>query len=407
MDYSLEKVFTDVLIIGSGAAACMAALEAAKVGASVLVVDKGRLTRSGSTVTAGGGTAAAFGHTEFGKKGNPDTPEQHWCDTIKKGRYISNQDMVRYLVDNIPATVNYLVDLGVPYTKTKDGLYYQNKGVGQTYARNCTPRGNGAMLTEVLAKEFCYRGVTFLERTRIAKLLVRDKRVIGAIGINEAKNKTYIISAKTVVIAAGSATGLQGFASAAFKTEGDSYWLGYDAGAVLANMEFLEFTFIPLINGKALPCGGSTQIVSRGAKFYNQLGERFMERYNPDTLEQTTRAVLIDAFYKEMKSGRGPVFMECSSISPEAWREWSKIGHAFISFVKAAGIDFEQGRVELAPALHCMIGGILTDTSGRTSVDGLFAAGEAATGVQGAVRLGGNSIAECLVYGQKAGREAA
>lgn len=406
MNYNSEKMYTDVLVIGSGAAACMAALEASKSGVKVLIVDKGRLTRSGSTVTAGAGTAAAFGHTELGKKGNSDTPYQHWEDTVKKGRYISNQDLVKYLTEDITEIVDYLVDIGVPYVKTEEGLYYQNQGVGQTYPRNCTPKGNGAALTEIISKEFCYRGVSYLERTRIVKLLTKDNRVIGAIGINATEGKIYMISAKAVIIAAGSATGLQGFASASFKTEGDSYWLAHNAGASLANMEFLEFTFIPMINGRAMPCGGSTQITSRGAKFYNQLGERFMEKYNPDTLERTTRAVLVDAFYREMKEGRGPVYMDCASIAYELWIEWEKIGHSFINFVKAANVDYLKDKIELVPALHCFIGGIIIDASGKTNVEGLFAAGEASTGVQGAVRLGGSSIAECLVYGKRAGLKA-
>ena len=407
MDFIHERIHTDILIIGSGAAACMAAYEATKYNVDVLLVDQGRLGRSGSSATAGAGTAAAFGHTILGEKGNPDTPDQHFTDIVSKGRYLSNQKLVRLLVDEIRDIVRHLIEIGIPYELTQDGLFYQNQGVGQTYARNCTPRGNGAIVTELLLKEVAFRGVSLLEQTRIIKLFAKNNRIVGALGINALRKKLYFISAKSIIIAGGSATALQNYASASFKTNGDSFWLAYDAGADLSNMEILEFSFVPLVDHKVVPCGGSTQLTSRGSRFYNSLGERFMEKYNPETLEKTTRAVLISAFYREMKNGHGPIYMDCASISPELWRNWEKIGHPFLNFMKAAGIDYEKGKVYLVPALHCFLGGIVIDPWGRTGVEGLYAAGEATTGTHGAVRLGGSAFAECFVFGKRAGLKAA
>jgi len=407
MEFTHERIHTDVLIIGSGAAAGMAALEATKYNLEVLLVEHGRLGRSGSSATAGAGTAAAFGHTVLGEKGNPDTTQQHFEDIVKKGRYLGNQKLVRLMVDEIRDIVRHLIEIGIPYEMTTDGLFYQNQGVGQTFARNCTPRGNGAIVTELLLKEAGFRGVTLLERTRIVKLFKNNNRIIGALGVDAHKKKLYFISARSIIIAAGSATALQNYASASFKTNGDSFWLAYDAGADLSNMEILEFSFVPLLDQKAVPCGGSTQLTSRGSRFYNATGERFMERYNPETLEKTTRAVLISAFYREMKNGRGPVYMDCASIAPELWRNWEKIGHPFLNFMKAAGIDYEKGKVHLVPALHCFLGGIVIDQWGRTNVEGLYAAGEATTGIHGAVRLGGSAFAECFVFGKRAGAQAA
>lgn len=403
----LQRLSTDVLVIGSGAAACMAALEATRFGASVLMVDRGRIGRSGSTTTAGAGTAAAFGHTVFGEPGNPDTLEQHFQDTVTKGRFLSDQERVRILVQEIRPLVDQLCELGVPYAKTSQGLYYQNQGVGQTYARNCTPKGNGAALTEIVAKELAWRGVTFLERTRVLKLLPGGDNVSAAVAVSTDLSSAYLIEAGATVLAAGSATALQKYASAAFKTTGDAFWLAHDAGAELANMEFLEFTFIPLVKGRAVPCGGSTQLTSRGAKFYNAEGERFMKRYNPETMEKTTRAVIINAFYKEMVGGRGPVTMDCGSISPELWEKWESMGHNFINFMRAAKVDYHKGQVQLVPALHCLLGGVNIDNWSRTKVPGLFAAGETTTGIHGAVRLGGAAFAECYVFGNRAGAQAA
>ena len=146
--------------------------------------------------------------------------------------------------------------------------------------------------------------------------------MIGALGVHFDEQKLYLIEARSIVLCSGSATALQPHASAAFKTFGDTYRLAYEAGAALADMEFLEFTFIPLVAGKAVPCGGSTQITSRGGRFYNRLGERFMERYNPESGERTTRRPWFRRFYREMRAGRGPVYLDCATIAPELWEEW-------------------------------------------------------------------------------------
>lgn len=410
MSLPVQQHTCDVLVVGGGIAAGAAALAACSQGARTLVLDQGRFGRSGSSATAGGGTAAAFGHTHRGVPGNADTPEQHFADTIAKGCGIADPDLVRILVQESPDAVRRLMRLGVPYACTEQGLLYQNHGVGQTHPRNCTPRGNGAEIAERLIKEAAFRGAGLLAQCRVFSLYRRKGAVAGAVALDTSDPREpflRLINARAVVLAAGSATALLPHASAAFTTSGDGFRLAFEAGASIANMEFLEFTFVPLIHGRAVPCGGSTQLTSRGADFLNASGERFMERLNPGG-ERVTRAFLVEAFYREMQAGRGPVRLDCTSLSAATWAEWEGIGHPLLTLLRALyGEGYPKASLELVPALHCLLGGVLMDADGRTDVPGLWVAGENATGVQGAVRLGGNAIAECLVFGQRAGRNAA
>jgi len=403
----MDSLHADVLVIGGGAAALAAACAAADDGARVLLMDSGRPARSGSSATAGGGTAAAFGHTCLGITGNADTPDIHFEDTLREGHGINNPRLVRCLVSEIIPIVRRLTAGGVPYTLTDEGLYYQNRGVGQSFPRNCTPRGNSAVLCEWLLKTASFRGVASFACMRAVSLLQDETGVTGAVALQTDTGRMLHITAGSVVLAAGSATALMPYASAAFPTWGDSFRLAWEAGAELANMEFLEFTFSPVVAGRSFPCGGSTQLVSRGARFINGRGDAFLEN-NPALGPHPTRAALVPAFYNEIKEGRGPVRLECASILPEHWEAWEAIGHPLIALLTTLyGREYRQKTLEFSPAMHCDLGGIVIDEWGRTSIPRLFAAGEATTGIHGASRLGGNAIAECLVFGTRAGMAAA
>jgi len=403
----MDMLRTDVLIIGGGAAALAAAWSAAESGADVILMDAGRPGRSGSSATAGGGTAAAFGHTCLGEPGNDDTPDIHYEDTLSEGRGINDPKLVRVLADEIVPLVRRLTDSGVPYVQTGEGLYYQNRGVGQSRPRNCTPRGNSVVLCEWLLKSAVYRGAVCLNRTRAISLLTDEGRVVGALAMRTETGKKICISAGSVILAAGSATALMPYASAAFPTWGDSFRLAWEAGAELANMEFLEFTFAPMNGSHVMAIGGSTQLVSRGARFINKEGFPFLEN-DPTLGPHPTRAVLVPAFFREIKAGRGPILLECSSIAPNRWKEWESIGHPLIQLLTSLyGPYYQNETLAFTPALHCVLGGIVVDEWCKSSIPGLFAAGEAATGIHGAARLGGNAIAECLVFGSRAGTAAA
>ncbi|MDR0622238.1 MAG: FAD-binding protein [Deltaproteobacteria bacterium] len=397
----LESLHCDVLVIGGGAAASRAAVEAAGLGAKVLVCDRGRVGRGGSSFTCGGGTAAAFGHSQA------DGPERHAAETLERGGGINSPELVEVLAKEAPGEVAFLESIGLVYAKTPEGLYRQNRGLGQLIPRNCTPKGNGAALVKALVKEAAWRGARFLDRVRAVKLLSLDGRAVGAACLDLSGQRSLAIEAKAVVLAAGSATGLYPGSSAAYPGFGDAFRMGSDLGLKLANMEFLEFTFVPVVGGRLTSVGGSTQLTDRGAGFVNALGQdlRTLHDIGPTGL---TRAAVTKAIWLEEKAGRGPVSLDLTPITEAAWREWESAGHPFLAFLKAAnGSDRRRAKIPLAVALHCHLGGLPIDPWGQTAAPGLLAAGETATGLHGALRLGGNAIAECLVFGRRAGLAAA
>jgi succinate dehydrogenase/fumarate reductase flavoprotein subunit len=388
----------DVLIVGGGLAASMAALEAAKHGASVVLVDKGRLGRSGSSPTSGGVPQAAFGHVD-----PRDNKEIHFKDTIVEGEFIPHQKIVRAIVNEVTDRVLELEEIGVPFKKLKDsGKFYQEKRLGSTFARSIPPIGGSVKMLGILRREVFHREVSVHQWVMITKLFRDDGGVTGALGINVQNGKFHLYRAKAIVLAAGSATALQKYSSANFLTTGDAYLAAFNLGARLANLEFLEFTLIPAPKGLTISMGGLSPFTSKGGRFFNGLGERFLEKYDPDRLENTARATLVRAAYKEMLEGRGPVYMDPSFIPHDHWDIEMTFEHS--QKLAKAGIDCRRDRFEWVPALHTFLGGIVINERCETGIKGLYAAGESCTGTHGANRLSGNAIASALVLGTRSGK---
>ena len=190
----------------------------------------------------------------------------------------------------------------------------------------------------------------------ITKLFRDRDRVAGALGVNIQTGETRLYKAKSTILAAGSAVALQKYTSANFQTTGDAYVAAFDIGAQLANLEFLEFTLIPAPNGITVPMAGLSPFTSKGGRFLNAAGERFLEKYDPERLEGTTRAILVQATYKEMLAGRGPISIDPSFIPDEKWDD--EIQYEYAPKLSAAGIDCRRDRFEWVPALHTFLGGI-------------------------------------------------
>jgi succinate dehydrogenase/fumarate reductase flavoprotein subunit len=390
----------DVLIIGGGLAACMAAIEAAKRGVDVVLVDKGRLGRSGSSPTSGGVPQAAFAHAD-----PRDSKEIHFKDTIVGGEYIPHQKIVRAVVSEITNKIVELEEIGLHFKRAADGKFYQEKRLGSSYARSVPPIGGSVGMMGTLRKEVFNREVTVQQWVMITKLFRQSDRVTGALGINVQTGEFFLYRAKAIILAAGSAVGLQKYTSANFHTTGDAYVAAFNIGAELANLEFLEFTLIPAPKGLTIPMAGLSPFTSKGGRFLNASGERFLEKYDPDRLEGTTRAVLVQATYKEMLAGHGPIFIDPSFIPNDKWDD--EIAFEYAPKLSAAGIDCRRDRFEWVPALHTFLGGLLVNENGETGIPGLFAAGESATGMHGANRLSGNAVAAAMVTGSRAGKFAA
>ena len=390
----------DVLIIGGGLAACMAALEASKRGMDVILVDKGRLGRSGSSPTSGGVPQAAFGHAD-----PRDSKDVHFRDTVIGGDYIPNQRIVRVVVDEITERIIELEEIGLHFKKAADGKhFYQEKRLGSSFARSVPPIGGSVGMMGTLRKEVLNREANVQQWTMITKLFRENDRLTGALGVNVQTGEFRLYKAKAVILAAGSAVGLQKYTSANFHTTGDAYVAAFDIGAGLANMEFLEFTLIPAPKGITVPMAGLSPFTSKGGRFLNAAGERFLEKYDPARLEGTTRAILVQATYKEMLSGHGPICIDPSFIPDEKWDD--EIQFEYAPKLSAAGIDCRRDRFEWVPALHTFLGGLFINENCETNIAGLFAAGESATGMHGSNRLSGNAIASCMVLGARAGKYA-
>jgi succinate dehydrogenase/fumarate reductase flavoprotein subunit len=402
MSDQVQTTDCDVLIIGGGLAACMAALEASKRNMDVVLVDKGRLGRSGSSPTSGGVPQAAFAHAD-----PRDSKDQHFRDTILGGDYIPNQKIVRAIVDEVTDRVIELEEMGLHFKKTPDGKqFYQEKRLGSSYARSCPPVGGSVGMLGSLRKEVFNREVQVHQWTMVTKLLRRNGRVTGAFGINVQKGTYQAYRARAVVLAAGSAIGIQKYTSANFLTTGDAYVAAFDIGAPLANLEFLEFTLIPAPGGEAISMAGLSPFTSKGGRFFNALNERFLEKYDPDRLEGTTRAILVGATYKEMLEGRGPVYLDPSYIPDEKWDD--EIQFEYTPKLGKAGVNARSDRFQWVPALHTFLGGLdINERCEVPGVEGLYASGESATGTHGSNRLSGNAIASAFALGARSGKYAA
>lgn len=391
----------DILIVGGGLAASMAALEASKRGMEVILVDKGRLGRSGSSPTSGGVPQAAFGHAD-----PRDNKDIHFRDTVVGGDYIPHQKIVRAVVSEITDRIIELEEIGLHFKKAADGKhFYQEKRLGSSFPRSVPPIGGSVGMMGTLRKEVLNREVNVQQWTMITKLFKERERVTGALGVNVQTGEFRLYRFKAIILAAGSAVGLQKYTSANFHTTGDAYVAAFEIGAELANLEFLEFTLIPAPKGITVPMAGLSPFTSKGGRFLNAAGERFLEKYDPERLEGTTRAILVQATYQEMLAGRGPISIDPSFIPDDKWDD--EIQFEYAPKLAAAGIDCRRDRFEWVPALHTFLGGLLINENCETTIAGLFAAGESSTGMHGSNRLSGNAIASCMVLGARAGKFAA
>ncbi|MBI2303355.1 MAG: FAD-binding protein [Chloroflexi bacterium] len=399
---SESHLLTDVLIIGGGAAAAMAAIEAAKFGVKVVLVDKGRLGRSGNSPPSGG---AIWPPIPPERGGNPQTtPDRMFKDIVVGGSYLANQDWARLYVEEGFHRVVELENFGVPFTKNPDGTFLRG-----------TPEavGQGFGLMEALRKEVFHREVQVIEQAMVTRLVTMDNSVVGAVALDVKNDDAIVFHAAAVVLGGGSATALYPHASSAYLTTGDAYAMAYHAGATLINMEFPEFTIVPAPGGRPIATGGSRWPIAEGGHFLNGRGERFMEKYEPQLLEKAflqARGRFIIPMYREMVAGNGPIYLDPSPISLRQWEEREKVeGEIFlIGKLKASGIDYRTQKHEWAIAIHTFMGGALINERAETTPPGLYACGEAAGhgGVLGADR-GYSGLVTALVSGQRAGKCAA
>lgn len=403
---------TSVLVIGGGAAGGRAAIAANKLGMDVLLIDKGFIGRSGATSISIGGIAAVADPQ--------DTPEAHFRDTIIGGEFLNNQHLVEIMVNEGPEKVFELEKYGMMFMRTDDGGFRLGQSGGHTYPRilfEFYPDKVGQAIMRALKSELIKRRIPFLEEVYVIDLLTDDSKVVGAVALDLKSGDLVVISAKATVLATGGAGQLNGWDSVSaittnpIQNTGDGHAMAFRAGAELLDMEFVQympmgFVYPRILHGVGIGEPGFESMVLK-AKLFNAKGERFMKYYEPERLERTTRDKLTRAILTEIREGRGTEHGGVYYDYTENPTYPQERPYRYMLFTKYCRVDPTRQWVEGAPTWHYFMGGVKINERCETSLPGLYAAGEVAGGIHGANRLGGNSLLDTQVFGERAGHYAA
>src|SRR3989440_1841077 len=396
----------DVLIIGAGGAGLRAAVEALSHGASVGIVCKSLLGKA-HTVMAEGGIAAAMANVDPG-----DDWRTHFGDTMRGGKLLNNWRMAQIHAQEAPDRVRELELWGALFDRTEKGQILQRAFGGHTYKRLChVGDRTGLEMIRTLQDRGVQMGFDVYMECTITRLLKDGDRIAGAFGYWRENGRFVVFKAKSVVLATGGIGKAYQITSNSWEYTGDGMALAYEAGAELMDMEFVQFH----PTGMVWPPGVQGLLVTEavrgeGGTLRNRNGERFMERHDPKRMELSTRDVVARAIYTEVKEGRGTehggAYLDILHKPAEYVKR--KLPSTDHQFRELADVDITKGPMEVGPTCHYMMGGIRVDAeTAQSNVPGLFAAGEAAAGLHGANRLGGNSLSDLLVFGRRAGFAAA
>jgi succinate dehydrogenase / fumarate reductase flavoprotein subunit len=396
----------DVLVIGAGGAGLRAAIEALAHGASVGVVSKSLLGKA-HTVMAEGGIAAAMANVD-----SADGWKPHFRDTMRGGKLLNNWRMAQLHAQEAPERVRELEQWGALFDRTDDGRILQRAFGGHTFRRLChVGDRTGLEMIRTLQDRGVHMGFDVYMECTIVRLLTDGGRCAGAIGYWRETGRFVVFKAKSVVMATGGIGKAWPVTSNSWEYTGDGMALAHEAGAELMDMEFVQFH----PTGMVWPPGVQGILVTEavrgeGGILRNKNGERFMERYDPKRMELSTRDVVARSIYIEVKEGRGTehggAFLDISHKPADYVKK--KLPSMYHQFKELADVDITKEPMEVGPTCHYMMGGIRVEAeTAQSTLPGLFAAGEAAAGLHGANRLGGNSLSDLLVFGQRAGLAAA
>jgi succinate dehydrogenase / fumarate reductase flavoprotein subunit len=428
----------DVLVIGAGGAGLRAAIEASAGGVSVGLVCKSLLGKA-HTVMAEGGIAAALANVD-----ERDNWKVHFADTMRGGQYVNNWRMAELHAREAPARVRELEAWGAVFDRTKDGRILQRNFGGHRYPRLAhVGDRTGLELIRTLQDHGVHQGIdVHMECTIVALLKDSGGRIVGAFGYEREHGRFKLFRAKAVVLATGGIGRAYKITSNSWEGTGDGHALAYHAGAELIDMEFVQFhptgmVWPPSVRGILVTEG----VRGEGGVLRNKDGRRFMfddipENYRSQTAdneeegwrytqgdkdarrppELLTRDHVARCIMREVKAGRGSphggVFLDISWIKqklPNAAKHIEKkLPSMYHQFKQLADIDITAEPMEVGPTTHYVMGGVRVDSDTQAStIPGLFAAGECAAGINGANRLGGNSLSDLLVFGKRAGEYAA
>lgn len=402
-----ETVETDVLVLGAGGAGLRGAIAAAEAGARVVVVCKSLLGKA-HTVMAEGGVAAALHNVAY-----QDTWEVHFADTMKGGKLINDWRMAEIHARESPERVLELERWGAVFDRTWQGRIHQRPFGAHTYPRlaHIGDRTGLELIRTLQDRTVHSAGVDVHMETTIFKLLKSDGRIAGALAYRRADGSLILFRCSALLLASGGAGKMYRVTSNSWESTGDGTALAYEAGAELRDMEMVQFH----PTGMVWPPGVRGILVTEGVRgeggvLRNQGGERFMERYDHERMELSSRDIVSRAINSEIIAGRGTphggAYLDITHRKPEYIKR--KLPSMYEQFLKLAKVDITKQPMEVAPTIHYAMGGVRVDPeSGASTVAGLFAAGEVASGLHGANRLGGNSLSDLLVFGKRAGEAAA
>ena len=427
----------DVIVIGAGGAGLRAAIEASGAGVSVGLICKSLLGKA-HTVMAEGGMAAAMGHND-----DRDNWKVHFSDTMRGGQYVNNWRMAELHAKEAPDRVRELESWGAVFDRTKDGRINQRNFGGHRYPRLAhVGDRTGLELIRTLQDHGIHQGIEVYMEVTVLSLLKDGERVIGCLAYEREHGRFRIYKAKAVILATGGIGRAYKITSNSWEGTGDGHALAYDAGAELIDMEFIQFhptgmVWPPSVRGILVTEG----VRGEGGILRNSEGRRFMFDDIPDNYkdqtsdteeegwryvtgdknarrppELLTRDHVARCIMREVKAGRGSphggVYLDIAWIkekikdAPEHIKK--KLPSMYHQSMQFANLDITTTPMEVGPTTHYVMGGIRVNADTQEStVPGLFAAGECAAGINGANRLGGNSLSDLIVFGKRAGEHAA
>jgi len=426
----------DVVIIGAGGAGLRAAIEATRKGATVAIICKSMLGKA-HTVMAEGGAAAALGNAD-----PRDNWEIHFRDTMKGGKYLNDWRMAEIHAKESPDRIRELEQWGAIFDRTPAGLTNQRNFGGHTYPRLAhIGDATGLELIRTLQERGIHSGMEVFMEYTVRKIFTKDGKATGCFAYNRADGTMHVFKAKTMVLATGGITRCWEVCSGSWEYTGEGHALAYWAGAEMGDMEFVQFhptgmIWPPSVKGILVTEG----VRGEGGMLSNSEGDRFMFNYVPEMYkpefadtesealewvqevidgklatkrrppELLTRDVVAKAINSEIKAGRGSehggAYLDISWRDEEQVRK--KLPGMYHQFKELAGVDITTEQMEVGPTAHYVMGGVKVEPiTQETTVQCLYAAGEAATGLHGANRLGGNSLSDLITFGKRAGEYSA
>ncbi|WP_291798764.1 MULTISPECIES: L-aspartate oxidase [Brevibacterium] len=403
-----RQLATSALVVGTGGSGLRAAIELREQGIDVLAVGKRPRSDAHTTLAAGGINAA------LGTMDPEDSWEQHAADTLTESYGLADPRTVEIVTRGAARGIEDLARFGMEFAREEDGRISQRFFGAHTWRRTSFAGDyTGLEIQRTLVARAEALGVDFLEHVCITKVLVNDDgAVFGAYGFHELTGERRLIHADAVVLACGGHNRIwRRTSSRRNENTGDSFRLAHEAGARIRDAELVQFH----PSGILEPEADAGTLVSEAARgeggiLRNALGERYMQRYDPERMELSTRDRVALAGYTEIKEGRGTpnggVWLDVSHLPREQIME--RLPRVYQTLMELQMLDITAEPVEVAPTAHYSMGGVwVRPEDHSTDVPGLFAIGEAASGLHGANRLGGNSLIELLVYGRLTGQAAA